>query len=320
MKPAVIAIDVRFHCVDPNRKASADESLPFEEPVYRQEMRTLCEAVTRVAQSGVPVVLSESLDDDDHEHYWAVPNRFDGFPFPPQDFGKGHLKFKDDRRRTPGIYVLEDGRHIDSLAVAAVRFRDSDAVEEFRAGDRRFSKFVPQQDVPQVEAAALLAVLPGTKEYEAILKKLSHRIIVIGGAWHIDAIGSGSLVDSHPTPVGPMQGVFVHANHIETLMDRRSLRLAGARFLEFILALAVAWILYSNVPFWSKCLLVGAGFLVPFAVSQFAFGNLGIYLDATMIGVLLLLHVLIEPKAIEIFEKVGRVALLLRQKMRPAKS
>ena len=77
----------------------------------------------------------------------------------------------------------------------------------------RFGSFRDEQAFGKVSFSAR-EVLAGKSE---ALRRLEHRVVLLGGRWHRDGLGVGPWTDEHLTPVGRIVGVYTHANYVEAL-------------------------------------------------------------------------------------------------------
>lgn len=214
----------------------------------------------------------------------------------------GNINLPVDMRQVPlATPVKNSSAGGDSLALAAVsayetsldrepKLRDNPRIADSIAeGHFVYGSFIPESQFQTIPIDALASASP-----EA-LAECRGRIVLIGGNWHSD-LGNGDLVDRHNTPVGPMVGMFAHANYIEALLDERYTRevplWVGLGF--DLIAGAALYLLFHRAKGWLAqlvVLIVPATFLV---VSYIIFTNLNYYLDFILPLAACFVHLCVE--------------------------
>ena len=139
----------------------------------------------------------------------------------------GNINLPTDKRQIPLVTVTADSDGpSESLALAAVtayedaidrkpKTRDKQRiVSAVRDDEFVFASFIPESNFQKIPIQQLFNGL------ENALRLCRGRIVIIGGNWHSD-LGHGERVDTYETPVGPMAGMYLHANYIEALLDDR---------------------------------------------------------------------------------------------------
>ena len=121
----------------------------------------------------------------------------------------------------------------------------------------------------------------------------SGRVVIIGGAWSRWAYGVGAKADSHETPLGPMPGVYLHANYVEAMLDEGTyppLRERAVQLIESIVVafMAIAFAIGDKV--WKKIVIVLGSWIVLGLVSYFSFINLGVVFDLFVPALSVTLH------------------------------
>lgn len=114
----------------------------------------------------------------------------------------------------------------------------------------------------------------------AAIQNCRGRIVLIGGKWRDDS-GNAEPVDTHETPVGPMAGMYIHANYIEALLDDRYQRIVPLPFaLAFDLLVGVLLYIYFHkaTDMRGQVKVLGV-FLLPLLASYVIFANFNWYLD-----------------------------------------
>jgi CHASE2 domain-containing sensor protein len=145
--------------------------------------------------------------------------------------------------------------------------------------------FLPADAFPEVSAAAV------ARGDRAALTIVAHRVAIVGGAFH-EAYKSDNWVDRHDTPLGPMQGVEVHANYVEALLDDRTkvpLPAPVAFAIDLLLGIGMVAIFRRARSSLGRAWLLALVF-VPLAFSYVAFVNFSYSLDFALPLVLLGLH------------------------------
>src|SRR5262249_48276148 len=138
---------------------------------------------------------------------------------------------------------------------------------------------------------------------------------------HRFAFNEGPLVDLHETPTGLSSGAFIHANYVEALLGSRILtpiRKLYALLIDIIASILLAILLgvitdeiYLTL---IKSALIALMCLTLFAVSYFAWQNLGLFFEAFFPITLLLAHALLDYLL-----ELRRDAVLYRKQSRTAK-
>ncbi|MEX3788831.1 hypothetical protein [Paraburkholderia sp. BR14374] len=49
-------------------------------------------------------------------------------------------------------------------------------------------------------------------------------IVMMGRGWHVLAVNRGALVDQHFSPVGDISAIYLHANHVTSILGCRGAR------------------------------------------------------------------------------------------------
>jgi len=120
------------------------------------------------------------------------------------------------------IQLMADGAMLDSFGLATARASEVSIttymLEEFRdefpiGHFMKIEKF--EQSGHEIAAGEV---------YRNVFSKelINGKIVMIGASWHTRARGEGELIDNQDTPAGPMVGVVLHANFVESLLDQRT--------------------------------------------------------------------------------------------------
>jgi CHASE2 domain-containing sensor protein len=151
-----------------------------------------------------------------------------------------------------------------------------------------YGSYLPQGDFPVIKSRDLLEGLSGLKD------QLQRRIVIVGGGWHTTGYGRSDrqedLFDTHVTPLGPMGGVFIHANFVEDILDFRVYKPAAERFTRGIeialIGMLVLMLVLELKPF-QKVVSIGAICFVLFLLSYIAMIQFGFVFDffSPLVGV-----------------------------------
>ncbi|HLK07729.1 MAG TPA: CHASE2 domain-containing protein [Candidatus Angelobacter sp.] len=280
---AVIALDFDLSSPIP------DGSL-IEDAEYRKETEELLNTVKDVGSRRV-VVLARTLNGDARSGYGTDSDVYNGFNFGSSKVSYGYIALNTDLRHLPPVEVrLRDGTTLPSFAAAIVQAANPAAIRN-KELPALFGSYLKES---QIDSAPASDILSGKAE---ALQKVTHRLVIVGAHWHQFAKDRGGFVDSHLTPAGTMSGVFLHANWVEALLDRRvspALSDFSARTLELIAAVAVAIVLATKIsPRRQLRITLFIGVIIV-VMSYIAAQNLGIFFDFFIPVALVILHVIAE--------------------------
>lgn len=299
LNPAVIALDVKLRSPD---KAGATRSTSKEgitlpvEAAYVDETVALLQAVKKVTQrpDGPTVILARSMLANEGV-FERLANVHDGFDFGDAKvrFGFLNLDEEDCRVVTPTL-TLSDDSTLDSFSNAAVRGFAPQRSESLLANVDYFVGLVDADNFTTIGAGQILNAVghDDAQLLAELARKCAHKIVIIGAEYHKDMRGGGEYEDNHPTPLQDFRGAFLHGNYIEGILAGRALPLRKfvVMLVEILLSLTLAWVLKAHcLKGWRRIVWVSAIVMAPFVLSYFALFNFGLYLDLSMV-VLLLLH------------------------------
>jgi len=261
--PAVIALDFDLR------------SEPSDAGEYAVETETLAKAVKIAAQQR-PVVLPKTIWLDETKQYFLEPDVVDRFDLGPVH--RGYIALPFEQLQIALAIPLKGGGSIDSLAEAIVRARNERALQSLPARSKiLFAGYLPVAAFPRIPAGQILSANASTYK-----PQIAHQVVIVGAAWHTLGFDRGSIVDTYDTPAGKMGGVFIHANYVEALLDRRVYRSIAkplAVGVEAVLLAALAILFAVKVSRTLKLLLliVCVGFVV--SISFLAFTAFGVFYD-----------------------------------------
>jgi len=285
--PELIALDFTM------RSASGQDSK--ENPEYEQETSKLKQAITEASLKTKLVLAITVAKEENSDSYSVEPTVLDDLYEKNLPLAKGFVHLPEDQRRVPLTLKSSSNMTIDSFAAAAVRLVDGTALAEAeanRVGALPFGTFIEPAKFKTLSASEVLTTDP-----VKLKSDIACKIVLIGGVWHATPQGRPFESDLFLTPVGKLDGVFVHANFIEALLDSRTYRPLGpwvAISLEALLSSIVAVILGLTWPLWRRLrlLVLVCAFLV--LLSYVLWQNLGVFFDCFVPILLLVIHVLVE--------------------------
>lgn len=282
--PAVIALDFDLSASDPTAPAVHDD--------YRDETAVLMTAIREIARRR-PVVLPRTINRDG-EGYFLEADIHDGdhrdgrvlCAKRPSDstvpnVSCGYIALPRDIRRLPPALRMERemrGAPLDSFALATARAsnREMDYTRPIEVAYGSFMRFKRYEEASAVVSAG--KILTDLTER----RKLAHRIVLIGANWSSLGYGRGPEVDGHPSPVGEIPGVVLHANYVEAILDGRTYRPIPSEVavgVEIVVVLAVALIFVLGIRPRRKAVLLGLMATGLVALWYVLFQNFGRFFD-----------------------------------------
>src|SRR5439155_10230357 len=134
----------------------------------------------------------------------------------------GYIQLAHDLRIIPPRLHIEaePGGPLDSFSLAMLHADSPEMYQQIVAkqssGDEvnlRLGTFLDAEKFEKLSFASS-KVLTGDAD---TLASLQHKLVIIGGKWHQDALGSGEWNDEHLTPAGRIIGAYVHGSYAEAL-------------------------------------------------------------------------------------------------------
>lgn len=206
--PRLIALDFDF------RSQMPDGSI-IESSDYADETCQLLQSIEQASKQQ-PIVLPETIHFADG-FFVLESDIYDDVKFSSGKVHKGYIALPTDIRKIPLKRTMKDGQELDSFAAAIVRAVNPRALEPVeRDKELPFFRYLPPEVFEKLSPSKILQKDPET------FSKIEHKIVVVGAAWNARAYGRGGRVDTHFTPVGPLQGLYLHANYVEALLDNRT--------------------------------------------------------------------------------------------------
>jgi CHASE2 domain-containing sensor protein len=283
--PAVIALDFDLRSPSPDGK-------PVEVPAYKDETQKLLETIKLVSLKR-KIVLPKTIGFDDEENYVLESDIYDGYQFDGGNVLVGYIALPPDARQVPLLTLqVKNGPPLDSFSQAIVRADNDIALRKHQQEDTLpYGGYMGINEFTTVLANQVLS--QNTEE----IKKLAHKIVILGGNWHDRGYNRGTQIDTYESPIGAVPGAFIHANYVEALIDSRIYRPWKGWVLKIIEAIqsiliAIPFALNTRVLVKAFSLLVVCSLLVVF--SLFSLMALGLFFDFFVPVVLVFGHGVIE--------------------------
>ena len=225
--------------------------------------------------------------------YLVQPSMFRVEDFPSGRVSEGYVSLPYDIRQVPLVVKIQNERPMDSFAAAIARVWDSRCVELARGNEKDglpYGTFIASEGFTDLSAGKVLM-------QETDLAKLAGNVVLIGGTWHQQGYQEGRQVDLHPTPVGEIGGVVVHANYVEALLSHLTIKPLGktrSLIIEILLSYLIAVIFAWDMSPLRQAVSAGLVFLSLFTMSLFAWQNLGLFFDFSIPLILLGGHTIFE--------------------------
>lgn len=274
----------------------------FEFLDYQKEDAALLAAVGRMCDAGRNVVLGTSVLFDG-DGYVEVPSIFTPLRANYPCLQTGYLQLPYDLRLVPGQLELRNGGPLDSLSLKVVSLINPTAHKlAVSQADRgfRYARYLSEADYRPASGPKYAFSWQQLKnaDIKDIHRDISDKVVLIGGNWHADAQGQGPTVDTKSSPVGPLPGVFLHANYIEALDGEGGtfspLSDTAAEVIEFLLAMALALVAALEIHSGWKWSAFFASLVLSVILSYVLLANLGIFLDFLVPVLILIGHTLVE--------------------------
>jgi len=287
-EPCEIILDFDF-------ESPAPQSGAYEAPAYSAETKILADTIIDVS-SRRKIVLPRTIEPQGALNV-REPAVLDNYNFDSARIGQGYINLPEDMREIPLTAPLKGGGKLDSLATAAVRLIDPQAVVEaegMRGDSLPFGTFIEPEKFKTLTTTEVLNADPRT-----LKSKIECSLVIVGGVWHKDAYGRGKQADAILTPAGNIAGVFAHANFIEALLDSRTFRplaMWQRIFLGVGLSLLLAVTMASPWRSWVRVTLVLTISALPVMISYFFRQNLGVFFDFFLPSVMVLVHWIVVRK------------------------
>jgi CHASE2 domain-containing sensor protein len=294
---------VNLMALDVDLRAPRPQTPKYDFPDYATENEKLFGAIGELCRSGRHIVLATSIDYV-NDNYVQVPSIYAEALSHQPCVTSGYIQLPYDMRRIPGSLELADGQHLDSLALALTRQEDPTAYRTVADSDDdrgfRFSQYLTEADFAARDGRRFIfsaADLDRMSSAE-LHAQFGDRIVFIGAKWHSDAYGKGVFVDTHASPGGDEPGVMLHANYVESMLDRTGtftpMADSTAEMLEIALAIFLAFIGVLEIHSGWKLGAFLAGMLFSVVLTYVLLQNLGLFLDFAIPLLMIVVHTISE--------------------------
>jgi CHASE2 domain-containing sensor protein len=295
--PKVIALDIKLSATQTQSWTNDHRlQLPVEQD-YVDETAELLEAIRDVAAT-TDVVLAKRIAYADPEEttYKREANLYDTFDFKSKRVRSAYINLhRDDERYVPPILPMTNGPPLRSFALEIVNSATPEILERKDWSQLMFASFIPITKTNEKTVSASEVCDPN-HDTEKLERGLGHRRVLVGATWHTKENGQGGVVDPHPSPLGEIAGVVLHANYVEAILDQRVYPLKHVEWwVEAMAGLLLAYLFALHLRQGSGIVLLGVIVAVSLFLSYFLLQNFGIFCDVVILNVLLVGHVLLEP-------------------------
>jgi len=308
----LVSVNVYVIALDFDVRLPKPDSTEIPED-YRSETQTFIDAIKAAARHGKKVVLAtpisfagEDLYRQDSDIYQANGLCLNGEKTPDTIIERpdpvtsnvvcGYIALPDDPLRIPPPIKMVDGSEMDPFALAVAKAANAQVILRLMQKKKELGyldfithdMFVQAKAILSARAVRLGAIGP---------EALDSKVVIIGAGWSRDASSRGPPVDMHPTPVGDMVGVELHANFAEAFLDSRVFDAVSQDILdtsEFLFGTFAA-IVFALIPhFWGKAIGLLVLMTTMFVISALALRLFGVFFDAFVPLVGLGIHTLYE--------------------------
>ncbi len=295
MNPAVIALDFSLRSPTP-------DGSPPEHPDYQSERRELLDAIREIANRR-QIVLPKTINQNDKGDYVTEADIYDGIDTIGAKFGSedkhtrihtGYIALPRDLRLVPLHLPLAAGAPLDSFSEAIVRAYSPEALNHVEMGPADslpYGSYLRETAFPTCTAREVLEDSPDCAA------KLAHKIVLVGGVWHQFGYNRGPGIDTYFTPVGEIDGVFIHANYVEAFLDLRtypSLSGETVTALEITLVILIAIFFALEVGPYKRAVAVIVTCAILLLASYFLLQNLGRFFDVFVPLIVIVGHAIWE--------------------------
>lgn len=279
----MIALDFNFRSPDPEGKS-------YEHQDYQKETNQLSDAINTVSRNGTKIILPRTLSwANSKKNKYIIDNWIFGEEVScSKTIVCGYISLPYDIRKLPTHSLQYKNLVIESFSIAIARAYNF-KISESKSMNKKelFTSYIPDERFVKLESSKML----GWSKRELKTNLKNKNILIIGAGWHKNAYKKGKLVDSYLTPLGTTLGVFIHANYVEAILDKRIV--SGDRYgvmfiFEIIASLITAIVLALNYQY--KFRLIFAMIISFLFFSYFSLMNLGFFCDFFIPVFLLLLH------------------------------
>ncbi len=304
-----VALDLDFFSPIP-------EKPDYEYPGFVAEDQVLKAAIKRMCDAGRHVVLAT---DAELAAGFDAGSALDSDPPPgsqveqPSIYTKwlpelpcvltGYTDMPRDLRKISGVITLQDGRPMDSFALAMVKVGDPVAYANTVSREDkgfRFGQFLTPEDFSPKNGRQFVFNGEAIFNMDAntLRNAVAEREVIVGTHWHRFASGIGAYVDMHDTPGGREPGSMVVANYVEAMRNETGtfteISARTVEFLEWGMACCLALLGALEIPVAWKWAGFVLSFLLSIGLTFILLQNLGLFLDFVIPIVMIVFHTVAE--------------------------
>jgi len=276
--------------VDFDLRSPVPDGKPRETPAYQKETDELLEAIKKACSAHHALILPATIGYGVANSYVLQSDIYSDAQILSNYFSTGYIALPPDARVVPLELTLAGPKSLDSFALAAVRAYKPDVIERINnLNIFPYGGYLQPSDFPHLGATKILAM-----DKTALEDQVGGKLVFIGSTWHKLSWNTGPLNDSHLTPVGPIPGVFVHANYAEAILGKNYYQPPHELFaysLEILVLLSMAILFAVKMNAWKKLVVVVVASSLFIVVGYVLLQNLGVYFDFLIPLVFLLFHV-----------------------------
>jgi serine/threonine protein kinase len=228
---AKIAADGGALVVGIDFRLNSTSASPGDDDSRKADNEYLLESIWSLANRGVPVVLTCWLTNNGKGEWRRQPLIFADSAL-PGEARVGHLNIPLDPRNIPlrmlgwewddsvqknfNSFAMQIVNAYDDVQHTTPRMVDNAVINAAMAEGQFVSGGFRQSSVfHTISARDLSDHRPGMPQC------CVGQIVLIGGTWHEGASEAGRLIESFPSPVGMVPGIYMHANYVEALIEGR---------------------------------------------------------------------------------------------------
>jgi CHASE2 domain-containing sensor protein len=279
------------------RSPAVDGSLA-NHPEYESETADLARAVND-ASTHCKIILPRTLNCPNPPDGLCVaePSVLDAYHFDPDRVSWGYINLPEDVRQVPLRRANVERGTLDSFA-QAIAMADAGQQTPLLTAPRQFpyGSFITERAFQEAGVVIQAGRVLASNDHE-LTGIFNGNAVLVGGSWHSYAYGRGPVVDGHVTPVGPMPGIFLHANYAAAILDGRTNPPASDAlgYILDVLIVALIGVFFAlPISWWRRWLWIGTVALALVAVTYFFWQNVGVFLEITIPALLLLIHSLFD--------------------------
>ena len=222
-RPAVIALDILPRSIDAASEARLDRlANKVKELSLRNANTIVLSEVISAREGGSNEYVRTPTDFDDR--IWNVPGRAQLYP----SLRAGYFNLEQDIRQIPWTKVVTDGStgeqiQLASFAVAtAWAAKPNSLMVRDQYQGLPYARFWQPDGIPTVTGKEVLSAAPDV--WQRVQDALHGQVVLVGAEWHEDGCRLGALADRlEQTPLGPQQGVYLHATYVESILSQEHL-------------------------------------------------------------------------------------------------